>query len=221
MQPIKYPATRAAAQTDSYHGITVSDPYRWLEDDMSPETAAWVEAQNRVTFAYLDEIPDRAALKERLRQLYDYPKYLEPSSKRDLVFFYKNDGLQNQNVLYMQKGLDGTPEVLIDPNTWSEDGTVKLASFTPSRDARYAVYGISRSGSDWLEYNVLDLTTRARLPDTIDWVKVSNVAWRGDGFYYSRYPAPARGAMPWPVGGWYRRKGSIPRSPPRARPRSR
>ncbi len=138
-------------------------------------------------------IPGRAALKERLRQLYDYPKYLEPSTKRDLVFFYKNDGLQNQNVLYMQKGLDGTPEVLIDPNTWSEDGTVKLASFTPSADARYAVYGISRSGSDWLEYNVLDLATRARLPDTIEWVKVSNVAWRGDGFYYSRYPAPASG----------------------------
>ncbi len=160
---------------------------------MSPETAAWVEAQNRVTFAYLDRIPGRAALKERLRQLFDYPKYQEPSTKRDLVFFYKNDGLQNQNVLYMQKGLDGTPEVLIDPNTWSDDGTVKLASFTPSADARYAVYGISRSGSDWLEYNVLDLTTRARLPDKIEWVKVSNVAWRGDGFYYSRYPAPASG----------------------------
>jgi prolyl oligopeptidase len=188
-----YPPTRAVDQVDIYHGVKVADPYRWLEDDMSAETATWVEAQNRVTFAYLDQIPFRAELKTRLRQLYDYPKHADPSMKRDLVFFYRNSGLQNQNVLYVQKGLNGTPEVLIDPNTWSEDGTVRLMSFTPSRDARYAVYAISKSGSDWQEYNVLDLATRKPLADKLEWVKVSNVAWRGNGFYYSRYPAPAAG----------------------------
>jgi prolyl oligopeptidase len=188
-----YPATRTVDQVDDYHGVRIADPYRWLEDDMSAETAAWVEAQNRVTFEYLDRIPFRAELKARLQRLYDYPKHAEPSMKRDFVFFYRNSGLQNQNVLYVQKGLQGAPEVLIDPNTWSDDGTVRLASFTPSRDARYAVYAVSKSGSDWQEYNVLDLETRKPLADRLEWVKVSNVAWRGNGFYYSRYPAPAPG----------------------------
>jgi prolyl oligopeptidase len=176
-----------------HHGVIVPDPYRWLEDDTSQETAAWVAAQNSVTFAYLEQIPFRAQLKTRLEQLYDYPRYLQPSTTRDLIFFYKNDGLQNQNVLLVQKGLDGEPEVLIDPNTWSSDGTVRLVEFAPSRDARYAVYAVSRSGSDWLEYRVLDLETKTPLPDTIEWVKVSSAAWRGDGFYYSRYPAPPPG----------------------------
>jgi prolyl oligopeptidase len=172
-----------------YHGVIVRDPYRWLEDDTSQETAAWVAAQNAVTFAYLEQIPFRDKLKARLRQLYDYPRYLQPSATRDLIFFYKNDGLQNQNVLFVQKGLDGTPEVLIDPNTWSSDGTVRLVEFAPSRDARHAVYGISKSGSDWLEYKIVDLAAKVPLPDRIEWVKVSSVAWRGAGFYYSRYPA--------------------------------
>ena len=176
-----------------HHGVIVPDPYRWLEDDTSQETAAWVAAQNSVTFAYLEQIPFRAQLKTRLEQLYDYPRFLQPSTKRDLIFFYRNDGLQNQNVLLVQKGLDGEPEVLIDPNTWSSDGTVRLVEFAPSRDARYAVYAVSRSGSDWLEYRVLDLETKTPLPDTIEWVKVSSAAWRGDGFYYSRYPAPPPG----------------------------
>ncbi|MEO5741813.1 MAG: prolyl oligopeptidase family serine peptidase, partial [Vicinamibacterales bacterium] len=161
--------------------------------DTSAETAAWVEAQNAVTFEYLEQIPVRAHLKARLQQLYDYPRYFQPSATRDLIFFYRNDGLQNQNVLFVQKRLDGAPEVLIDPNAWSNDGTVRLVEFAPSRDARYAVYGISKSGSDWIEYNVLDLVTRTRLPDTIEWVKVSSVAWSGAGFYYSRYPAPSPG----------------------------
>jgi prolyl oligopeptidase len=190
---MEYPSTRTSDAADTYHGVRVADPYRWLEDDLSAETAAWVEAQNRVTFAYLDRIPFRAGLKARLQRLYDYPKYADPSARRDLVFFFANTGLQNQNVLYVQKGLAGTPEVLLDPNTWSDDGTVRLTTFTPSRDARHAVYGVSKSGSDWQEYKVLDLETRQALPDTIAWVKVSNVAWRGNGFYYSRYPAPAAG----------------------------
>ncbi len=169
------------------------DPYRWLEDDNSPETKAWVEAQNKVTFGYLEKIPFRARLTERLKNLYNYAKYSAPSRKGDYFFFRKNDGLQNQSVLYIQKGIDGKPEVLIDPNSWSKDGTTILTAFVPSKDARLAVYGISRAGSDWQEYNVLDLTTRKPLTDKIEWVKVSGVAWRGNGFYYSRYPQPEKG----------------------------
>ena len=176
-----------------HHGVIVPDPYRWLEDDTSQETAAWVAAQNSVTFAYLERIPFRAQLKTRLEQLYDYPRYLQPSTKRDLIFFYRNDGLQNQNVLLVQKGLDAEPALLIDPNTWSSDGTVRLVEFAPSRDARHAVYAVSKSGSDWLEYRVIDLETKQTLSDRIEWVKVSNAAWRGDGFYYSRYAAPPPG----------------------------
>jgi prolyl oligopeptidase len=190
---LEYPVTRAVDHVDAYHGTRVPDPYRWLEDDNSAETGEWVAAQNKVTFGYLEQIPFRAELNARLKRLYDYPKYSAPSRKRELFFFYKNDGLQNQSVLYVQKGLDGKPEVLLDPNSWSTDGTVRLMTFSPSRNAQYAVYGISRSGSDWQEYSVLDLATRKPLPDKIQWVKVSSVAWRGDGFYYSRYPAPAAG----------------------------
>ncbi len=188
-----YPTTRTADQVDTYHGTQVADPYRWLEDDNSPETAKWVEAQNAVTFAYLDKIPYRAQLRARLERLYDYPKYSAPSRKRNLFFFYRNEGLQNQSVLYVQQGIDGTPEVLLDPNAWSADGTVRLLTFSPSKDARHAVYGVSRSGSDWEEYSVLDLRTRKPLADKLEWVKVSSVAWRGEGFYYSRYPAPEAG----------------------------
>jgi prolyl oligopeptidase len=192
-QSLQYPETRTVDHVDTYHGTKVPDPYRWLEDDNSAETAKWVEAQNKVTFAYLEKIPYRAQLLRRLNALYNYAKFSLPSRKGEHYFFSKNDGLQNQSVLYIQKGLEGTPEVLIDPNTWSADGTVRLATFEPSKDGKLAVYGVSRSGSDWQEYNVLDLTTRKPLADKIEWVKVSNVAWRGNGFYYSRYPAPAKG----------------------------
>src|SRR5688572_15670686 len=191
--PLQYPVTKKVDHVDTYHGTKVPDPYRWLEDDTSAETAAWVEAQNKVTFGYLDKIPFRAELTRRLKSIYDYAKYSAPSRKGDYFFFRKNDGLQNQSVLYIQKGLDGKPEVLLDPNTWSADGTVLLNAFAPSKDAKLAVYGISRSGSDWQEYNVLDLSTRKPLADKIEWVKVSGVAWRGNGFYYSRYPQPEKG----------------------------
>jgi prolyl oligopeptidase len=190
---LSYPATRTVDHVDVYHGTKVADPYRWLEDDNSAETKAWVEAQNRVTFAYLDKIPFRAQLTERLKKLYDYAKYSAPSRKGDYFFFRKNDGLQNQSVLYIQKGIEGKPEVLIDPNTWSKDGTTILTVFAPSRDAKLAVYGVSRAGSDWQEYNVLDLTTRKPLADKIEWVKVSGAAWFGNGFFYSRYPQPEKG----------------------------
>lgn len=192
-QGIQYPVTRPVDHVDTYHGTTVPDPYRWLEDDTSAETAAWVEAQNQVTFAYLEKIPYRARLLKRLNALYDYAKYSASSRRGEFYFFSKNDGLQNQSVLYIQKGLTGAPEVLIDPNSWSTDGTMRLSTFAPSKDGRLAVFGVSRSGSDWQEYNVLDLATKKPLADKVEWVKVSSVAWRGNGFYYSRYPAPAKG----------------------------
>jgi prolyl oligopeptidase len=192
-QGLQYPSTKTVDHVDTYHGTRIADPYRWLEDDTSAETAAWVEAQNKVTFAYLDKIPYRAQLTKRLNALYNYAKFSSPSRKGENYFFSKNDGLQNQSVLYIQKGLNGTPEVLIDPNTWSEDGTFRLMGYAASKDGKLLTYGVSRSGSDWQEYRVLDLTTRKLLADKIEWVKVSGIAWRGNGFYYSRYPAPSKG----------------------------
>jgi prolyl oligopeptidase len=192
-QGLQYPTTKTVDHVDTYHGTSIADPYRWLEDDTSPETAAWVEAQNKVTFAYLDKIPYRAQLNKRLNALYNYAKYSSPSRRGEHYFFSKNDGLQNQSVLYIQKGLTGTPEVLIDPNKWSEDGTERLAGFQPSKDGTLAVFGVQKSGSDWTEYRVMDLATKKPLTDRIEWVKVSSIAWRGKGFYYSRYPQPVKG----------------------------
>jgi prolyl oligopeptidase len=192
-QPVSYHATRQIEHVDDYHGTKVADPFRWLEDETSAETAAWIEAQNAVTFPYLERIPYRQKLLDRVMELSDYERYSAPSRKGSYFFFSKNEGLQNQSVLFAQQGANGAPEVLIDPNSWSADGTVELSTFAPSRDAKHAVYGISRSGSDWEQYKVMELATKRTLPDTIDWVKVSNVAWHGDGFYYSRYPEPPEG----------------------------
>jgi prolyl oligopeptidase len=192
-QPFQYPVSKKVDQVDVYHGTRVADPYRWMEDDMSAQTAAWVEAQNKITFPYLDAIPYRQQMRARVVELNEYPKYSSPSRRGPYYFFSKNAGTQNQSVLYIQKGFEGTPEVLIDPNKWSEDGTVRLGAFAVSANAKYAVYGISKSGSDWQEYKVMELATKKTLPDTLKWVKVSGVAWHGDGFYYSRYPAPAKG----------------------------
>jgi prolyl oligopeptidase len=190
---VEYPPTRTVDQVDDYHGVSVADPYRWLEDDTASEVVDWVKAENAVTFAYLDRIPFRASMKQRLEQLMDYPRYGAPSRHGDYYFFSKNDGLQNQSVLYVQKGIDGTPEVLLDPNTFSDDGTTTLSAFSPSRDGTYVVYGESVGGSDWSEYHVMEVATRRTLPDVIRWVKVSDAAWAGDGFFYSRYPEPAPG----------------------------
>ncbi|MCS6884611.1 MAG: prolyl oligopeptidase family serine peptidase [Acidobacteriota bacterium] len=191
-QQLKYPVTKQVEHYDIYHGIKVADPYRWLEDDNSPETARWIEEQNRLTFSYLEQIPFRKKLQERMEQVFNYPKYSSPFRKGELFFFFKNDGLQNQSVLYMQKGLDGSPEVLLDPNKFSDDGTARLAGFTLSKDGRYAAYGISRGGSDWQVYQVLDTATRKTLSDKVEWVKISSIGWKGNGFFYSRYPAPER-----------------------------
>lgn len=192
-QSLNYPNTRKSDQVDDYHGVKVADPYRWLEDDNSAETGAWVKAENEVTFAYLNKIPYRAQVKTRLEQLYNYTRYTPPVHRGDYLIFSKNDGLQNQNVLYVQKGLEGAPELLLDPNKFSADGTTRLAFYEPSWDGRYMAYGTSPGGSDWEEGRVMEIATRKVLPDDLKWIKVSQIAWAGDGFYYSRYPEPEEG----------------------------
>ena len=188
-----YPHSRKADQVDDYHGVSVFDPYRWLEDDNSAETLAWVKAENQVTFDYLAAIPYRAQLKERLRELYNYPRYGIPSRTGDSYLWSKNDGLQNQSVLYVQQGLDGTPRVLIDPNQLSADGTVRLTAGKPSRNGVYFAYYLSSGGSDWQQARVLEMQTGKVLPDDLNWLKVTDLAWFGDGFFYSRYDAPRDG----------------------------
>ncbi|GAB4019571.1 prolyl oligopeptidase family serine peptidase [Spirosoma koreense] len=193
--PLTYPQARKTDQVDTYHGHQIADPYRWLEDDRSAETAAWVKAENKITFDYLAQIPYRKQFLSRLEQIYNYPKYSAPSRKGEWFYFSKNDGLQNQSVLYRQKGLDGKPEQVIDPNKLSADGTTRLSTFALSKNGAYAVVGLSKGGSDWLEYQVMDMATKQYLPEKIEWVKVSGAAWQGDGFYYSRYPKPEGSAL--------------------------
>jgi prolyl oligopeptidase len=191
---IAYPETKKVNVVDDYFGTKVPDPYRWLEDDRAPDVTAWVEAQNKVTFAYLNNIPYRAAVKERLTKLYNYPKFSAPTRRGDWFFSSKNDGLQNQSVWYIQKGLDGTPELLLDPNKFSADGTSRLGSFAISHTGKYIGYGISQGGSDWNDIYVLDVATRKPLNEHLEWVKFSAASWKGDeGFYYNRYPTPPSG----------------------------
>jgi prolyl oligopeptidase len=191
---IVYPETKKVDTVDDYFGTKVADPYRWLEADANvPEVAAWVEAQNKVTFSYLDKIPFRQKIKDRLTQLYNYPRYTAPTRRGDYFFYTKNDGLQNQSVWYRQKGLDGTPEVLLDPNKLSTDGTTKLGSVGISKDGKYFGYGVSKGGSDWNEIYVLDAATKQLQSDHVEWAKFTGVSWQGSDFYYSRYPTPAAG----------------------------
>ncbi len=191
---LKYPVTKKVSQVDDYFGTKVSDPYRWLEDDKSGETKAWVEAQNKVTQAYLEQIPYRKQFQDAIEKVYNYPKYSAPFRNGEWYYFYKNDGLQNQSVLYRQKGLTAEPEVVIDPNILSPDGTTRLQLFNLSNNGNYAVVGLSKGGSDWQTFYVRDMATGKNLDDELSWVKVSGAAWAGNGFYYSRYPAPAKNA---------------------------
>ena len=190
---IVYPETKKVEVVDDYFGTKVPDPYRWLEDETSADTKAWVDDQNRVTFAYLDKIPYREKLKARLTELFDYPRISAPFRRGDTYFFTKNQGLQNQSVYYIQKGENGTPEVFLDPNKFSADGTSVLSAFSLSKDGKYVAYGISQGGSDWVTLNVMEVATKQKLSDELKWMKVSGVSWQGDGFYYSRYPAPEKG----------------------------
>jgi prolyl oligopeptidase len=195
--PLSYPKTRRVDHVDVYHGTTVADPYRWLETDVrkSPDVAAWVEAQNKVTFAYLEAIPQREAIRKRLTELWNYPRYSAPHKEGGRYFFSKNDGLQNQSVLYTLESLDGTPGVLIDPNKWSKDGTVALAGVEPTRDGKLLAYGVAEAGSDWMHWKALDVTTGKVFDDEIKWVKFGGASWTHDdkGFYYSRFPEPKPG----------------------------
>jgi prolyl oligopeptidase len=190
---LQYPETRKTDTVTNYHGTMVPDPYRWLEDDRSEETKQWVTEQNKVTFGYLDKITYRSQWLKRLEEINNYPKYSSPGKKNEYFYFSKNDGLQNQSVIYRQKGLTGKPELVIDPNKFSADGTTGLGAFALSKDGRYAVIGKTKGGSDWRTFFVMDMKTLKYLPDSVDWVKVSGASWQGNGFFYSRYPTPEKG----------------------------
>ena len=192
---VDYPLTEKVNQVDTYFGTEVADPYRWLEDDRSAETAAWVKAENEVTEAYLNTIPFRKAINERLTELWDYEKYSPPSKEGDAYYFFKNDGLQNQSVLYRQETLEAEPELFLDPNTFSDDGTVALSTTSFTHDGSLLAYAISESGSDWRKILVMDVATKERVEDTLRDVKFSGVSWQGNqGFYYSSYDKPAEGS---------------------------
>jgi prolyl oligopeptidase len=192
---LTYPQTRRDAHTDTYFGTQVPDPYRWLEELDSPETKEWVTAENKVTFDYLNRIPFRDKVRDRLTKLWNYERYGVPEQEGDLLIFSKNDGLQNQAVLYAVQV--GQPleqaQVLLDPNKFSADGTTALAGTYFSNDHRYLAYATSGGGSDWQKVHLLDMQTRKPLPDELNWVKVSGVSWAGNGFYYSGYDAPKAG----------------------------
>ena len=191
---VDYVKTMKEDTVDNYFGTKISDPYRWLEDANSENTKKWVADQNKTTFGYLENIPFRDKLKERLKKIWNYERFSSPFKEGAYYYFYRNSGLQNQSVLYRQKSLDGTPEIVIDPNTFSEDGTSSIAGTGFSKDARYMAYGRSDSGSDWRTIKVLDLKTLKTLEDEVKWVKFSGTSWWNDGFFYSRYDAPKKGA---------------------------
>jgi len=189
---IDYPESKKVDQVEDYHGTKVTDPYRWLENADAEDTRAWVEAQNKVTFAYLNEIPAREQIKQRLTKLWNYERYGAPFKEGGRYFFSKNNGLQNQSVLYTAESLSTEPRVLIDPNTLSTDGTVALSGLAISEDGKLIAYGLSTAGSDWQEWRVRDIATSKDLADTIKWVKFSGASWTrdGKGFFYSRYAEP-------------------------------
>lgn len=189
-----YPKTRTVEQVDDFHGTAVADPYRWLENDVrtDKEVADWVSAQNKVTFSYLESIPQRETIRERMTELWNYEKIGTPFRRGGRYYFFRNDGLQNQSVLWMQETLESEASVLLDPNSWSEDGTVALAGTAFSPDGRYLAYGVQQAGSDWRTWNVMEISSGRVLDDRIEWVKFSGAEWSadGEGFFYARYPQP-------------------------------
>ena len=192
---LTYPRTPRVDQVDVLHGVPVADPYRWLEDLESKETRAWVEAQNQVTMDYLRSLPEREAIRRRLTELWNFERYGVPVLEGGRYFFTRNDGLQDQSVLYVLDSLDGEPRVLIDPNTLSQDGTVAVASFNVSPDGKLVAYGLAHAGSDWQEWKVREVDTGRDLPDHLRWVKFSQSSWTHDnaGFFYCRYDEPTAG----------------------------
>lgn len=190
---IEYPETKKGEVQDEYFGTIVNDPFRWLEDDNSTQTVEWVKSQNELTFAYLKTIPYRDAMKQRLTKIWDFPKVSAPTKRAGKYFFYQNDGLQNQSVLFYKNTLDGEEIELLDPNSLSDDGTVSLSVVSISDDGKFLGYAISRAGSDWQEIFVRDIETGKDLDDHLKWVKFSGVSWYKNGFFYSRYPEPQQG----------------------------
>src|SRR4051794_2271085 len=193
--PLAYPAAARGTQVDDYHGTRIADPYRWLEDVDAPATKAWVEAENRLTDSFLTTIPERAAIKNRLTQLWNYARYSAPFKENGRYFYFENTGLQNQSVLFVQDARTAPARVLLDPNTLSSDGTVALSGTAASDDGRLLAYSISSSGSDWQELHVRNVDTGRDLADTVKWVKFSGISWTHDnkGFFYSRYDEPTSG----------------------------
>jgi prolyl oligopeptidase len=192
------PKARKIDQVDDYHGTKVPDPFRWLEDDVrtSTDVAKWVEGENEHTEAFLKSIPQRAAIQKRLTELWDFERFGTPTRVGDWYVYEKNNGLQNQDVLYIQKGLDGEPRVLIDPNTWSKDGTIALEGLSFSEDGRYLAYGVQEAGSDWAKWKLMEVESGKVLADELKWIKFSSPNWTldGAGFFYSRFPEPKEGA---------------------------
>ena len=195
---ISYPDTKRIDHVDDYHGTEVADPYRWLEDDVreSDDVAAWVEQENEATFTYLHAIPERDRIEKRITELWNYERYSTFFKEGGRYYFFKNDGLQNQSVLYMQDSLEDEPEMLLNPNVWSEDGTTALSSIEFSEDGRYAAYARSEGGSDWQTVHVMEIESKKLLDDQLDWVKFSALVWSkdGEGFFYTRFPQPEEGA---------------------------
>ncbi|HEX8210427.1 MAG TPA: prolyl oligopeptidase family serine peptidase [Longimicrobium sp.] len=196
-QGLEYPQTRRGEQVDVYHGTSVADPFRWLEDTDSPETRAWITAQNRLTSSYLEAIPQRRRIEQRLTQLWNYERSGTPFKRAGRYFWWKNNGLQNQSVLYTAPSLAATPRVVLDPNRLSQDGTLAVSATSVSEDGKLLGYGVSSGGSDWQELRVRDVATARDLPDRIQWVKFSGISWTHDGrgFFYSRYPQPTGNAL--------------------------
>ncbi|MBE9137481.1 S9 family peptidase [Nodosilinea sp. LEGE 07088] len=189
---LTYPPSLQQDQVDTYHGVAVPDPYRWLEDPQSPASREWIEAQNRVTSAYLETLPGRQTINDRLTKIWNYERYTTPFKRGGRYFYFKNDGLQNQSVLYTLPSLEAEPTVLLDPNTLSEDGTVSLSGMAVSENGAYLAYGLSTGGSDWVEWHVRNIATGADTNDLLKWVKFSSASWTHDhqGFFYSRYDEP-------------------------------
>ncbi|WP_231425497.1 prolyl oligopeptidase family protein [Pedobacter sp. Leaf250] len=190
---MKYPQTKKDSTTDNYFGTTIADPYRWLENDTSAETAAWVNAENKVTQNYLSQIPYRDDIKRRLTEIWNYPKEGAPFKVGEYYFFTKNDGLQNQSIWFVKKGLNGKEEVFLDPNKLTADGTAAVSLIGFSHNKKYVAYSVAQAGSDWSNIYVMEIATKAKLPDELKWTKFSGAAWKGDGFYYSKFDEPAKG----------------------------
>ena len=190
---IQYPTVKTVDTVDVYYGTEVPDPYRWLEDDRSAETGEWVQAQNAITEDYLAQIPFRNKIEERLTEIWNYPKSGAPFKRGDKYFVYRNDGLQNQYVVYVMDELGGEEKVFLDPNKWSDEGTTSLSGLSFSEDGKYAAYSISEAGSDWRTIKVMEVDSRKELEDEVNWAKFSGISWAGDGFYYSAYDAPKEG----------------------------